>query len=190
MNIKLKDWFTIPNILVYIRILLLPAFIYFYLNAEKPEDYIAAALVIAVQGLTDLFDGMIARRFNQVTELGKFLDPLADKLTQGSWVFCLLTRYSVIWILAGLFILKEGFMLVMGFLMLRHNGRKLDGALWCGKVCTTVLDLSMFLLLLLPVISNAVLYVVIAICMAFMLWSFVTYALEFKRMWSLERVTQ
>ena len=190
MNIKWKDWFTIPNILVYIRILLLPAFIYIYLHAERPEDYIAAALVIAVQGLTDLFDGMIARKFNQVTELGKFLDPVADKLTQGYWVFCLLNRYPIMWILAAFFVVKEGFMLVMGAVMLHHNGRKLDGALWCGKVCTTVLDIAMFLLLLLPIMPNAVVFVVTAICLCVMVWSFVTYGAEFKKMWGLEKVVQ
>ena len=188
MNIKWKDWFTIPNILVYIRILLLPVFIYIYLHAEGPEDYIAAALVIGVQGLTDLFDGMIARKFTQITELGKFLDPVADKLTQGTWVFCLLSRYPMMWVLAGFFVVKEGFMLVMGAVMLRHNGRKLDGALWCGKVCTTVLDISMFLLLLLPILPDMILYIVITICLGFMLWSFVTYATEFRKMWDLERL--
>ena len=69
---------TVPNLLSLIRIILIPVFgVLFY-----HEHVLAAVIVLAVSGLTDLFDGKIARRFNQVSELGKILDPIADKLTQ------------------------------------------------------------------------------------------------------------
>ena len=107
---KASDWYTIPNLLGYFRILLIPVFAWLYLQAETSQECFTAALVIGLSGLTDLFDGKIARKFNQVTELGKFLDPVADKLTLGVIIVCLATRYREIWLLAGLFLIKEGFL--------------------------------------------------------------------------------
>ena len=122
----LQEVFTIPNILSYFRILLIPLFVYWYLSAETPAQFFRAAVVLGISGLTDTFDGRIARRFNQITELGILLDPVADKLTEGAVVLCLLTRYSRIWLLVALYVLKEGFMAVAGLVMLRR-GKKLDG---------------------------------------------------------------
>ena len=69
---------TVPNLLSLIRIILIPVFgVLFY-----HDHVLAAVIVLAVSGLTDLFDGKIARRFNLVSELGKVLDPISDKLTQ------------------------------------------------------------------------------------------------------------
>ncbi len=68
----------------YFRILLIPLFSWMYCTADSAGDYYAAAAVVGISGLTDMFDGKIARRFNMITELGKFIDPLADKLTQAA----------------------------------------------------------------------------------------------------------
>lgn len=69
---------TIPNLLSVIRIILIPVFLVLFLKGS----YLAAVIVLGISGLTDLFDGKIARAFNQVSNLGKLLDPIADKLTQ------------------------------------------------------------------------------------------------------------
>ena len=74
-----QNW-TIPNLLSVLRILVIAPFAYFFLNGQL----LLAVLFLAFSGLSDMFDGMIARKFNQITELGKMLDPLADKLTQGT----------------------------------------------------------------------------------------------------------
>ena len=71
----LREMFTIPNILSYFRILLIPLFVYLYFKAETPPEFFRAAVVLGISGFTDLFDGKIARRFNQITELGILLDP-------------------------------------------------------------------------------------------------------------------
>jgi len=69
---------TIPNLLSLVRLLMIPMIIWLY--CEK-EDYVAAAVMIVLSGLTDIADGIIARKFHLVSDLGKILDPVADKLT-------------------------------------------------------------------------------------------------------------
>lgn len=133
-----KDIFTIPNIIGYIRILLIPVFCWIYITAQTSEDYLLAAGIVLFSSFTDLFDGMIARKFNQVTELGKVLDPVADKLTHGALAICLATRYPLMWVLIVLMILKEGYMAVMGLHFLKKD-KMLNGAMWFGKICTATL---------------------------------------------------
>ncbi len=143
----LQEVFTIPNILSYCRLLMIPLFVYWYLTAQTPQQFFRAAALLGLSGLTDLFDGKIARRFHQITELGILLDPVADKLTEGAVVLCLATRYSRMWLLVALYVMKEGFMAVAGLVLLRR-GKKLNGAKWFGKVCTFVFYLVMVLLIL------------------------------------------
>ena len=126
---------------------------------------------------------MIARKFNMVTELGKLIDPLADKLSHGAMMICLLTRYQAVWLLLGIFVLKEGFMAIMGLVMLRHNGRKLDGAKWFGKVCTAVLFLTMFALFLIPEMSTVYVNYLIWLCAAVMLITLILYIPVFVKMY-------
>ena len=106
-----KEIFTIPNIMGYCRILLIPVFCYLYIFEN---NYTLATIIVLISSLSDLFDGYIARRFNQVTELGKALDPVADKLTHGALALCLAARYPLMWALIGLMIIKEGYMGIMG----------------------------------------------------------------------------
>lgn len=188
MHFKKEEFFTIPNLMGYFRILLIPLFVWRYLTAGERGEYLTAALIVGISGLTDLFDGKIARRLHQVTELGKFLDPLADKLTQGALLLCLASRFPLLWVLVGIFILKEGFMAVMGVRMLRHNGRKLDGAMWYGKVCTASLYVVMFLLLMVPQISLMLANTLIVICGVVMLFTWGMYVPVFRRLWREERL--
>ena len=109
------------------------------------------------------------------------MDPFADKLTQAALVFCLASRHKLMWYLVGLFILKEGFMVVMGIIMLRR-GKKLDGAKWFGKVCTAVLYVVMFILILLPSINDFIANNLIVLCGIFMLMSFILYIQVFYKM--------
>ncbi len=170
-----KEIFSIPNILGYFRILLIPVFMLIYFNAESTKDYYNAAVVVGVSSLSDMFDGLIARKFNQVTELGKLIDPLADKLTQGALIICFLNRFAYMWLLLGIYVIKEGFMTAMGLVLLKHNGRKLDGAKWFGKVSTAMLYIVMFLLLLLPMLSLIIVNILILLCGIAMLLTLIAY---------------
>lgn len=176
-----KDLFTIPNLMGYFRLVMIPVFVYLYLHAVTDADYYRAALAMGISSITDMFDGMIARKFNMITEFGKFLDPLADKLTHGAILLCLLSRYPLILLLVILFVAKEGFMLVMGALKLRE-GKKLNGAMWFGKCCTALLFVVLFILLLFPHLSLTIVNGLIFLCAAAMAATLGMYIPVFRKM--------
>lgn len=175
----IKDWkkeiFTIPNLLSMFRLVLIPVYVIIYLNADTKEDYLLAAVILAVSCLTDLVDGKIARHFNMISNVGKVLDPIADKATQLALIVCLAVHYPLLWIVIGLFVLKEGFQLIAGLVTLR-KGRMLDGALMSGKVCTTILFISLIVMVLIPELPQTVVNVIVIVDSIFMVIAFVDYA--------------
>lgn len=173
-----KDVFTIPNILSMVRILILPIYLKIILNATSKTDFYIAAGLILFSGLTDMLDGLIARKFNQITELGKLLDPVADKLTQLAIAISLVHYYPAMWLLVIVLVIKELFMLISGWLLLQYD-QKLDGAKWFGKVSTAVFYASMFILLLFPKAPKSILYGVIGLTLFFLLLSFLLYGREY-----------
>ncbi|MBR4971684.1 MAG: CDP-alcohol phosphatidyltransferase family protein [Oscillospiraceae bacterium] len=175
-----KDLFTIPNLLSLFRLLLIPVYVIIYLQADSKADYALAAGILAVSCLTDAIDGKIARRFHMISTIGKFLDPLADKATQFTLTVCLAIHYPVLWNLVGLFIIKEGFQLIAGIVQFR-KGKMLTGALFSGKVCTTILFVSLILLVLLPDMPTAFINWITAVDAVFMLISLAHYALTYYR---------
>lgn len=180
----IKDWkkeiLTIPNLLSLFRLLLIPVYIAIYLNAQTDSDYYLAAGILAVSCLTDLIDGKIARHFNMISTLGKILDPLADKLTQFALIVCLSMKHPILWYLVALFVVKESFQLIAGGVNLR-KGRMLKGALLSGKICTTVLFVSLILMVMVPQLSNLAVTVIFGVDMLFMCISFGDYLLTYNR---------
>ena len=173
-----KDIFTIPNLLSLFRLVLIPVYATVYLNATQNYQFILAGFILAVSCLTDMIDGKIARKYGMITTLGKVLDPLADKLTQLTLTICLSMKYPVLYPVLGLFIMKELFQLVIGVVFLR-KGKMLPGALLAGKVCTTVLFISLIALVLLPDIDPAAVTVIAVIDALFLGVSFVSYAMAY-----------
>ena len=143
---KKEEVMTIPNLLTVFRILLLPLIVWLYVFKA---DYNAAILVLLVSGLTDIVDGFVARKFNMVSDLGKILDPFADKLTQWTLFICLAMRYKIILFIVCLFFLKEITLAFMGYIVIKRKDR-VNSAKWYGKLSTFVLYASMFLLIVLP----------------------------------------
>ncbi len=175
-----KEIWSIPNLLSLFRLALIPVYILIYLNAEQTADYVVAASILAVSCLTDMIDGKIARHFNMITTLGKLLDPVADKATQFALTVCLAIRHPILWNLAGLFVLKEGFQFVAGYITYR-KGKMLTGALISGKICTTILFISLILLVLIPDMDPKAVEIITIVDAVFMLISFVHYALTYFR---------
>ncbi len=180
----IKDWkrdvFTVPNMLSVFRLVLIPVYVIIYLNACEPVHYAIAAAILAVSCLTDLIDGKIARHFNQISTVGKFLDPVADKATQFTLTVCLAIKHPILWNLAFLFVLKEGFQLIAGIIQFR-KGKMLTGALLTGKICTTILFVSLIMMVLIPDLSPEAVRIITLVDAGFMLVSFAHYALTYYR---------
>lgn len=168
---------TVPNAMSLFRILVIPFFAYFFLK----DNLTAAVIALALSGLSDALDGFVARRFNQITELGKMLDPLADKLTQGTVAVCIAIRYPTICPLLFLLVMKELVMLC-GACFLLHRGKKPCAAKWYGKVSTTLFYAAMVLIVVMdgfmqvqPEVFNLVSNIALVVTAAFMLYTFVRY---------------
>ncbi len=143
MKAILKEYFTgcltIPNLLSVIRIALIPVFAMLF----NDGNYLWAVIVLAISGLTDFFDGKIARKFNQISALGKLLDPIADKLSQITIAVVFYLAFSnssdetvktFSWIFL-VFLVKEAVMVVGGAIMIVF-GLKPVAAEMPGKIAT------------------------------------------------------
>lgn len=173
-----KDWkceiLTIPNLLSLFRILLIPVYILVYLKADSQSDLFLAASILAVSCLTDLIDGKIARHFNMISNVGKILDPLADKLTQFSLIICLVFKYKVLLNLIPLFIVKESFQLIAGGISIK-NGKMLKGAQITGKISTTVLFVSLIIMVMMENLSDGIVQIITLIDGIVLLIAFIDY---------------
>lgn len=162
---------TIPNMLSFFRLCLIPVFMWLYC---VERDYIWTGIVLIISGVTDTVDGFVARHFNMVSDLGKILDPIADKMTQAAMLFCLLTRFPLMILPLGLMVLKEFFMGVTGLLVIQKTG-KVFGAEWHGKVSTWLLYIMMILHVFWFNIPDTVSKVLIGVCVVMMAISLVLY---------------
>lgn len=187
-----KEYFSIPNLMGYFRILLIPVYLYLYLHAESTRDYYMAAAVMMLSFLSDFLDGKIARKFHMITEFGKVLDPVADKLTQGAMAISFSFRYPAMAVFLLLFLLKEGFMGITGAYMMK-KGYRMNGAKMHGKICTAIIDLMMFILLIFPEIPFIAVNIMVGISIVFMLRSLFYYGRMYLEAWrglSREATTQ
>ena len=177
---------TVPNLLSVIRIIIVPFFAYYFMQ----DKILPAAILICLSGLSDAVDGYIARKFNQVTELGKILDPFADKITQGTVALCLAIQYPAICPLLILFILKEFAMLCLAIMLLRKH-KKPCAAKWYGKVSTTLFYIAVIVIVTMslfgvntssPHVFDIVSYILLAITAIMMIYSAVKYFAIFREL--------
>ncbi len=133
--------FTLPNILSFFRLALIPVIVYCY----EAEYYGWAIGLLILSGVTDVVDGWIARTFHLVSDFGKALDPFADKLTQAALLLCILPMK--LWWVVGVMAFKEISIGILTCLTLKRT-HKVFSAGWYGKLCTVVIYLSMFILML------------------------------------------
>lgn len=181
MQILNVEWkWNIPNALSVARIALIPVFVTLYL---LHLDMWAFA-VLLLSGLSDAVDGFIARRFNMITDCGKLLDPLSDKLTQVAVVVCLTTRYPELLPLTVLCFVKELSQGIGGILLLKKNVQA-QGARWFGKVSTVLFYATMLVIVLwydtLVVSASWVLWLLVSLVGVSMLIAFVGYLRMFIR---------
>lgn len=169
-----KRILTIPNILSFFRLCLIPLFVWLYC---VKKDYMWTAIVLLLSGATDMADGYIARRFQMVSALGKVLDPIADKLTQGAMLLCLFTRFPYMLAPVIFLVIKEVFDGVMGLLVIKKT-KQVFSADWHGKVATFLLYAMMLIHLVWYDIPSGLSNMLICLCMAVMMLSMALYGIQ------------
>lgn len=165
---------TIPNAITVFRLLLIPLFIWLYISRQ---NYTGAVLIIALSAISDIVDGKIARHFNMISELGKMLDPIVDKLTQGGMFYCLLHRFPHMIFPLIILAVKEIVTGIMSLIAI-HRSSAVEGAEWPGKLTTALLYAAVFIHILWPQIDAALSDGIIGVCIGWMLFAFVFYGLR------------
>jgi cardiolipin synthase (CMP-forming) len=127
---------NVPNILTVFRFALIPVY-WMVFFSHKHYSMQVALCVLVLAGLTDILDGYLARRYDWVTELGKMLDPLADKLMMLAVILSFVIDHRVSWVAAGLFMLRDVGMILSSVFFVSRGKKTVPATIW-GKV-TTVL---------------------------------------------------
>lgn len=169
-----KKILTIPNLLSLLRIFMIPPLVWLYCIKE---DYFATLVLLTLSGITDVADGIIARRFNMISDFGKAFDPVADKLTQAVMLFCLTARFELMLLPLLLLVVKETIAAITGILSIRKSG-KVMGALWHGKAATVMLYIIMAMHIIWFDLPMTVSYVSILACSAMMIFSAILYSIR------------
>ncbi len=159
----------------FFRLLLIPVFVYFY---HFRREYGLAILVLAISFLTDLTDGFVARRLNQVSDLGKALDPVADKLVQAALMICLVLDYPVLLAPLIVFIIKECINGLLQMAVIRRSG-EVHGAKLHGKITTWLMDGLVLIHVIWHAIPFGLSLALSLLCIAAMIWSLALYIREY-----------
>lgn len=171
MNNSENKVFTIPNLLSFFRLLLIPAILVCYFHFES---YLISAILLLVSAATDIIDGFIARKFNMVSNLGKILDPIADKLTQVSVLICLCFENHLIILPALVLIIKELASGIIGLIVVKRIKHNLS-AEWHGKLATVLIYTTMMVHLFWLDQPKILSYILIGLSVAIMILSFILY---------------
>ena len=169
-----KEYFSIPNLLGYFRILMLPIFLYQYYHADSTAEYAFTFLLLTIIFISDAVDGFVARKFNMITDFGKMLDPVADKLVQGALALAVAFRHPMMKVFFVIFLCKELYMGIMGLYLIKAKD-SLNGAQWYGKVCTAVVDVCILILLFVPNLSAKISTIIIAFMIGLELFALIMY---------------
>ena len=148
---------NLANKLTTFRVLCIPIFVVFMLIESIPYNYYLAAIVFIVASITDLFDGKIARKYHLVTNFGKFMDPLADKMLVSAALICLTPKMIPSWVVI-IMISRELF--ISGFRMLAADQGIVLAAGWWGKFKTAFSMVMIIVLIVNTPLNNSVLYII------------------------------
>ena len=176
IKMKRSDIWSIPNLISYARILLMPVYVVLSLTATTQSDYVKSSFLLIFIAGTDFLDGYVARKWNMVTELGKLMDPFADKLFQLAIALTLLKRIPGMWAVFIVFMVKELTLTYLAFYFYSKYRRKMDGAMWCGKLSSAVFYIMTFAMALCPPLPNVVYYVMESLMIITLLISFIVYS--------------
>ena len=163
----------IPNMLSVLRLCMIPAFVICYFKYTAGWRLFTSLCIYAIAWATDALDGYLARRNNWITDLGKFLDPLADKLMQLAAALCFTMENKVFLLVTIPLILKEACML-WASVRIKNTKNIVVGSNWYGKLATFLLFVCAFTRMI--VRHNPILDIIIAVAMlACMIFSLLMY---------------
>ena len=165
---------TIPNVLSFFRLCLIPIIVWLYISKE---DYFWTLMVLLLSGLTDVVDGIIARKCNMISDFGKAFDPIADKLTQAAMLCCLVVRFNYMLIPLGMLVIKEVVTGITALISIKKT-EQVEGAVWHGKLTTVVLYLMMAVHLVWFNIPTTVSLIMVGVCIGIMIMSFIMYSVR------------
>ena len=165
---------TIPNVLSFFRLCLIPIIVWLYISKE---DYFWTLMVLLLSGLTDVVDGIIARKCNMISDFGKAFDPIADKLTQAAMLCCLVVRFKYMLIPLGMLVIKEVVTGITALISIKKT-EQVEGAVWHGKLTTVVLYLMMAVHLVWFNIPTTVSLIMVGVCIGIMIMSFIMYSVR------------
>ncbi len=169
-----KKIITIPNILSFFRLCLIPVIVWLY---TVKQDYFWTLLILLLSAITDIVDGIIARKCNMVSDFGKALDPVADKLTQMAMLFCLVSRFPYMMIPFVLLVIKEVFTGITALITIKRTNT-VKGAVWHGKMTTVSLYAMMAIHVIWFNIPHTVSLILVGTCIGIMLMSFILYSIR------------
>ncbi len=177
-SFKPRDLVTVPNLITFFRFVLVPPFVYFFIN----EQFLLAGIMIGLSGLSDCFDGFFARKLNQVTSLGKILDPIADKVTLVAVAVCMVIYIPSILPIMLVLVGKEFLMLLGGFIMLLRKMTPPPANIF-GKIATLVFYFVISLIIFIKIVTGEeympVVIIGLILVAAAMLLALVQYAVMF-----------
>ena len=137
---------NLPNKLTMLRIFMIPFFVFFMLTTLVPYSALIALALFIAASITDFLDGRIARKYNLITNFGKFIEPLADKLLVSSAMIGLITNGLLpAWV--GIIIISREF-IISGFRLIASDNGRVIAASWWGK-WKTVSQMAMVIVLIL-----------------------------------------
>ena len=165
---------TVPNVLSFFRLCLIPIIVWLYISKE---DYFWTLMVLLLSGLTDVVDGIIARKCNMISDFGKAFDPIADKLTQAAMLCCLVVRFNYMLIPLGMLVIKEVVTGITALISIKKT-EQVEGAVWHGKLTTVVLYLMMAVHLVWFNIPTTVSLIMVGVCIGIMIMSFIMYSVR------------
>ena len=170
-----------PNKLTLARVLMVPVFVICFC-IRFPAHYFVSLMIFVIASITDAIDGKLARERNQITDFGKFLDPLADKISQLILLLCLINRYPKAAVILCIFIVKEAAVISLGYIAVRMQGEN-EGAKWYGKLSTAVFYIVMILLILISDINISTARYLLDLCGICITAAFVGYLIHFVRIY-------
>lgn len=176
----------IPNVITVIRIILVPIYVLSFFGVLSPDknnfSLASAGWVFLLAGFSDALDGFLARRNHWITDIGKLLDPFADKLLEVVVTVCLAAKFRGPFVILSAIIITKEILMIVGAYLIMKKSRFYVSAGWCGKLATVVWYIMICAVHFIPLTDEASTLFFDALCIILilvMLMAFVLYVFNY-----------